>query len=188
MNYKVKDTMIEINECDPFAMGTDVLVCPTTPDFWQPGGLIEKLVKSGGEEIYIQARDECLWQFKKDTCDFGEVVESVSGELSYKCVYHAVIMHAYVKSIDKKLVCSAMARVFEKAAKNNIKSIGIPVCLPASAQVGSDLYTGLLLRAVLEYLINNQSDVQKLVFSCANGEYASSFKKHMDVFRQEFFI
>jgi O-acetyl-ADP-ribose deacetylase (regulator of RNase III) len=149
-------------------------------------GLIKELIAKGGEEVFIQARDKCLCEFGKSICDFGEVVTTVPGELPFKEVYHLVVIPSFANKLDREVFKKGIPKLIKKAEENDVKTMGFPIADKPFASIPFNIFIGFLLRALIEYLLNNESKIENMVFCTYTRGCFQIVKNQFDVFRQEY--
>jgi O-acetyl-ADP-ribose deacetylase (regulator of RNase III) len=178
MDVKIKNTTLSVQQGDLLQLDVEVLVSPTTPDLWMGKGISAQIVAQGGEEIHEDAK-------KTRYAEFGDVVVSIAGQLRYKAIYHVVVIPRDLQP-DRKAITKAVTGSLAKADATQIKTIGFPMLGSATVKFPYDTYAGVMLRAAIEYLMQNDSHLEKVTFCLYNKECFTSFQNQLNILRQEY--
>ena len=171
MEYKVKNSILELIEGDITEMSTDAIVNAANSHLQHGGGVAGAIVRKGGWIIQEESN-------RIGYVPTGEAAITTGGKLKAKHVVHAVgPIWKDGKANEEKMLRNATLNSLKLADKNNLKSITFPAISAGIFGFPIDRCARIMLATTIEYL-RGETRLEWVVF-CLYG------KKNLEVFQKE---
>lgn len=115
--FNIYRTRVTVEESAPAAVTADALAIPANDHLWMGSGLLGEIKNVGGEEIEIEA-------VQQGPVELGRAVATGAGSLSFKRIYHLVIMGQDLH-IRVDQVRAALEAALAQASRDNIETLAI---------------------------------------------------------------
>jgi O-acetyl-ADP-ribose deacetylase (regulator of RNase III) len=169
MDFKIKNTTVSLQTGDITEMDTDAIVNAANNHLWMGGGVAGAIKRRGDQVI----EDEAVEQ---GPISIGEAVITTGGNLRSRHVIHAAGMGTDLVT-DETKIHNATLNALKRAEEAGLKSIafpsigtgvgGFPVAKAAEVMIG----------AVRDYLDQENSGLETVIFVLFNQEIYSEFEK-----------
>jgi O-acetyl-ADP-ribose deacetylase len=170
-----KDNRIQVVFGDITGQEVDAIVNAANESLLGGGGVDGAIHRAAGKELDLACRkihDE------KGGCKTGDAVITTGGNLPAKFVIHTVgpVWHGG-KQHEAELLSSAYLSSLRLAAENGIKTIAFPNISTGIFGFPKEQASKIAVSAVADYLNNNKTSIESVIFVCFDQENFELYKK-----------
>ncbi len=169
MDIKIKNTTLSLITGDITEMDTDAIVNAANNHLWMGGGVAGAIKRRGGQVI----EDEAVAQ---GPISIGEAVITTGGDLRSRYVIHAAGMGTDLVT-DETKIRHATLNAIKRADENGLKSIAFPSIGTGVGGFPAAKAAEVMIGTVRDYLIQENSGLEIVVFVLFNQEIYLEFEK-----------
>lgn len=171
MEKKIGNVIIRVVEGDITDQGTDAIVNAANNELWMGAGVAGAIKRKGGVEIEREA-------VGKGPIPIGEAAITGGGKLKAKHVIHAAGMGRDLRT-DETKVRNATTNSLKRADEKDLKSIAFPSIGTGVGGFPLEKAAEVMLGAVKNYLEENQSGLELVVFVLWGEEAYKAFESEL---------
>ncbi|WP_339269267.1 O-acetyl-ADP-ribose deacetylase [Paenibacillus sp. FSL R5-0470] len=164
MDLIINSSMIQLIRGDITKLDVDAIVNAANTSLMGGGGVDGAIHRAGGKAIL----EDCMKiRNKRGGCEVGEAVITTGGNLKCKFVIHTVgpVWNSGKNNEEEKLR-NCYKNLLILAESNEVTSIAIPNISTGIYKFPKDLACSIAIDEVSKYIINNKSEINKIVFIC----------------------
>ena len=176
MEKKIKNTLIELIQGDITEMATDAIVNAANSQLQHGGGVAGAIVRKGG--LSIQQESDVWLKAWGGEVTVGSCAITSAGNLQARYVIHAVGPRMGEGDEDAKLRNATLCSL-KTADKHHFKSIAFPAISTGIFGYPMDRCSNVMLQAVIDYLNEQTSELEKIVFCLWGEEALNLFEKSL---------
>jgi len=170
-----KDNRIQVVFGDITRQVVDAIVNAANESLLGGGGVDGAIHRAAGKELDLACQkihDE------KGGCKTGDAVITTGGNLPAKFVIHTVgpVWHGG-KQHEAELLSSAYLNSLRLASENGIKTIAFPNISTGIYGFPKEQASKIAVSAVSDYLNNNETSIESVIFVCFDQENFDLYKK-----------
>ncbi len=166
---RINNTLIRLWQGDLTELAVDALVNAANNHLWMGSGVAGAIKRKGGPEIEKEAME-------KGPIPVGEAVATGAGKLKAQYCIHAAVMGQDLATDAGKIV-KATENSLRRARELGLKSIAFPALGTGVGGFPLELAGELMLKTVVDFLKNNPSSLEEVVFALFDEEAFSAFSK-----------
>jgi O-acetyl-ADP-ribose deacetylase len=173
-----KNNQIQVIQGDITRQAVDAIVNAANESLLGGGGVDGAIHSAAGEELELA----CLKIHKeKGGCKTGDAVITTGGNLPAKFVIHTVgPIWRGGKQRETELLASAYLSSLRLASENGIKSIAFPNISTGVYGFPKEQASKIAVSAVVDFLNNNETSVESVIFVCFDRENFELYKRLVD--------
>ena len=175
MQVSINRTTLELVEGDISKMATDGIVNPATQGLVHGGGLAGLIAREGGPTIQEESNE---WIRKRGLVRTGSAAITSGGNLTARCVIHAVGPIYDGQPRAAELLSSAVRAALRMADEHRLRSISLP---PISTHIFGypmEEAAQVMLRTVIAYL-RGETGLVRVVFCLQDRVTLEIFTKEL---------
>jgi O-acetyl-ADP-ribose deacetylase (regulator of RNase III) len=169
---KINNTLIRLWQGDITELEVDAIVNAANNHFWMGSGVAGAIKKKGGQEIEEEA-------MKKGPVPVGEAVVTGAGNLRAAYVIHAAVMGQDLQTDGGKII-KATENSLRRAQELGIKTIAFPALGTGVGGFPLEIAGELMLKTVIDFIKNNPTNLEEIVFALFNEEAFAAFSKALE--------
>jgi O-acetyl-ADP-ribose deacetylase len=171
----INNNQIKVIRGDITCQAVDAIVNAANESLLGGGGVDGAIHSAAGKELEMACRkihDE------KGGCKTGDAVITTGGNLSAKFVIHTVgPVWRGGKQREEELLSSAYLSSLRLASENGIKTIAFPNISTGIYGFPKDKASKIAVSAVADFLNNNETSVESVIFVCFDQENFELYKE-----------
>ena len=162
------DTKIEVQQGDITKLKVDAVVNAANSSLLGGGGVDGAIHRAGGPAILEECRQI---RARQGGCDTGEAVITTGGNLPAKYVIHTVgPVWSGGHNGEPELLANCYYNSLRIASEKQLQSIAFPNISTGIYGYPKPKAAQVAVQAVKEYLKNNETTLQRVVFVCFDAE------------------
>jgi O-acetyl-ADP-ribose deacetylase (regulator of RNase III) len=177
---KIKNSVFDLLNEDILDFKADAMFCPDKGSLPMACGLAQVIRKKLGEDIFNITR---------------ALTPIETGNVAYSRVNNAAVTYifwgAVISSndeIDRASVTKAVNMSLDMCAQLTLSHISFPMIASPRAKIPYDTFSRIMIKAVFEFLLNQDTPDLRVSLVIYNKEAFSKAKIQLDLLRQEYFV
>lgn len=177
MQLTVKNSIIQLVQGDITETEAEAIVNAANTSLLGGGGVDGAIHRAGGKAIL----EECIKiRNQQGGCAVGEAVVTTAGNLSSRYVIHTVgpVWNGGMNQEEEKLR-NCYRNALTQAEGKGVTSIAFPNISTGIYRYPKDLACAIAVEEVSNYLLKNETSIERVVFVCFDEENLEIYKKEL---------